>query len=118
VALSILVVDDDVMFRELMARVLTDWGYVVQQAGTVQDALSRAREVQPETALVDIGLPDGDGFELTRELCALPSGPRVVLISSDADAANEPAAIIAGASGFVAKGDLAARSLRALLEPR
>lgn len=115
-ALTILVVDDDPMFRRLMVRVLTEFGHVVQQAGGVQEALTRARELEPQTALVDIGLPDGDGFELTRELRALPGGPRVLLISSDADASNGPAAADAGASGFLAKGDLSVNNLRAFVE--
>ena len=54
---------------------------------------SRARlELRPDTALVDIGLPDGDGFVLAQQLRALPWPLRVVLISSDADRTNAPAA--------------------------
>ncbi len=62
---SVLVVDDDVTFREIVARMLTLAGYrVIGEAGTVAEALARAGELRPDAALVDIGLPDGDGFAL------------------------------------------------------
>ena len=114
---SVLVVDDDASFRDLAARVLTGWGHVVVgEAGSVEDALARAAELRPDTALVDIGLPDGDGFSLTQRLRALPWPLRVVLISSDADRANAPAARRAGACGFFAKDELSGRALRQLIE--
>jgi DNA-binding NarL/FixJ family response regulator len=116
-ARSVLVVDDDASFRRLALRVLTAWGYdVVGEAGTVAEAIERTSELRPETVLADIGLPDGDGFALTVVLLALPSPPRVVLISSDRDAANGPAATRAGASGFVPKDELPGSRLRRLIE--
>ena len=66
--------------------------------------------------VVDIGLPDGDGFSLTQQLRAMPWPPRVVLISSDSDRANEPAARRSGACGFVPKDELSDRALWQLLE--
>ena len=60
---SVLVVDDDASFRDLAPRVLAAWGYeVVGEAGSVEEALARAAELSPDAALVDIGLPDGDGL--------------------------------------------------------
>lgn len=114
---SVLVVDDDASFRDLAARVLTGWGHVViGEARSVQEALARAAELRPGTALVDIGLPDGDGFSLTQQLRAMPWPPRVVLISSDSDPANAPAARRAGACGFFPKGELSDRALRRLID--
>jgi CheY-like chemotaxis protein len=114
---SVLVVDDDASFRDLAARVLTGWGHVViGEAGSVEEALARAAELRPDTALVDIGLPDGDGFALTRQLRTLPRPPCVVLISVDADRASAPAARRAGACGFVPKDELSDRALRRLIE--
>ena len=90
-ARSVLVVDDDASFRDLAARVLSGWGLeVVGEAASVAEALDRAAELRPDVALVDIGLPDGDGFALTQRLRALPWPVRVVLISSDADRATAP----------------------------
>jgi len=117
VACSVLVVDDDPAFRELAARVLTGWDHlVVGEAGTVAEALQRASELRPDAALVDIGLPDGDGFALTDRLVRLPWALHVVLISADTDPATARAARRAGASGFVAKDELSGHALRHLLE--
>ena len=114
---SVLVVDDDASFRDLAARVLTSWGHVViGEAASIEEALACAAELRPDTALVDIGLPDGDGFSLTQQLRALPWPPRVVLISSDSDRANAPAARRAGACGFFPKDELSDRALRQLIE--
>ena len=101
-ARAVLIVDDDAAFRDLAARIVTSWGHVVVgHAGSVAEALACAAELMPDTALVDIGLPDGDGFALARQLAAMPGSVRVILISSDSDAANVPAARRAGACGFV-----------------
>lgn len=114
---SLLVVDDDAIFRRLIGEVLSGWGHtVVGEASGVQEALSRAIELRPEIALVDIGLPDGDGFSLARQLASMPWPLRVVLISTDADAASVPAAARAGASGFLPKDTLAGPALRRLIE--
>jgi CheY-like chemotaxis protein len=115
----VLVVDDDAAFRGLATRVLRGWGHmVIGEAGTVADAVRRAVELEPDVALVDVGLPDGDGFALTRRLVALPHPPRVVLVSVSADAAQQPAARRAGAVALLPKELLADTSLRLLLEGR
>jgi CheY-like chemotaxis protein len=119
VSCSVLVVDDDASFRDLAARVLRGWGHVViGEAGSVEEALACAVELRPDAALVDIGLPDGDGFALTERLRAMPRPPRVVLISSDSDRANAHAARRAGATGFLPKDELSGLELRLLIEGR
>jgi CheY-like chemotaxis protein len=112
----IIVVEDDPSFRRLVVRVLGSWGHeVAGEAATAAEALVRARDVAPDVVLVDIGLPDMDGFALTRELLALPAAPRVVLISTDADPANHQAARRAGAEAFVPKDQLVSAVLRSLV---
>ena len=119
VARSVLVVDDDATFRRIISRALADWGHVViGEAASVEEALVRAAELRPDTALVDIGLPDGDGFDLTRQLCAMPFCPRVVLISTDPDASSGAAASRAGAIGFLAKDELSRDTFGQLVEGR
>lgn len=103
-------------FRGLAARILHGWGYEVIEAGTVADAVASVVEHRPRTVLVDIGLPDGDGFGLTRRLVALPSPPRVVLISTDADAGNRSAAHRVGAVGFLPKDELLGGALPGLID--
>ena len=62
-----LVVDDDACFRGLAGRTLSSWGHaVVGEAGSVEEAFAAAPKLRPDTALVDIGLPDGDGFMLAQ----------------------------------------------------
>ena len=82
------------------------WGQVVEDGGWWLG----------NTVIVDIGLPDGDGFGLTEQLVALPSAPRVVLISTDADAGNGAAARRVGAVGFLPKDELLGGVLQRLLE--
>lgn len=107
----VLVVDDDRAFRGLTARIITALGLgEVVQAGTFASALEAAGRLEPVAALVDVGLPDGDGVELARRLAEAPWAPRVVLTSSDPDAATR-----AGAIPFVAKHDLVDVDLRLLL---
>jgi DNA-binding NarL/FixJ family response regulator len=119
VARTVLVVDDDPSFRVLAARILGGWGHeVVGEAATSADALDRAVELRPDVVLVDIGLPDGNGFALSERLRAMPGPPRVVLISSDADRANAAAALRAGACGFIPKRDLPGTAAQRLIEER
>ena len=116
-SLSVLVVDDDAIFRRLIGTILSGWGHtVVGEAAGVEEALARALELRPDIALVDIGLPDGDGFSLTQQLSAMPWSPRVVLISTDADAASVAATRRAGARGFLPKDKLSSAALRRLIE--
>jgi CheY-like chemotaxis protein len=116
VARSVLVVDDDAAVRGLIVRILRSRGHVVLgEAGSVADALARASELHPDVALVDIGLPDGDGFSLARQLLARAPQLRVVLFSSDADRTNEAAAERAGAVGFLPKDELSSPALQRLL---
>jgi len=114
---SVLVVDDDAGFRDLATRILTGWGHVViGEAGSVAEALAQATKLRPDTVLVDIGLPDGDGFSLTEQLVAMPWAVRVVLISSDADLTTVQAAQRAGADSFLPKDELSSAALRQLIE--
>ena len=79
---------------------------VVGEAESVAGALETARQVRPAAALVDVGLPDGDGFELARQLTALPWQPRVVLTSMHPNAGSSAEVRRSGALAFVHKGDL------------
>jgi CheY-like chemotaxis protein len=115
-AASVLLVDDDDAFRSLAVGMLRSAGHErVYEARTVADGLRAAAELQPDVALVDIGLPDGDGFQLAGEIAELAEVPRVVLISADANAADDAAAQRVGAIGFVAKQELEGARLRRLL---
>ena len=113
---SVVVIDDDEAFRRLASRLLAGLGLmVVAEAGTCGEAHVVLDELRPDAAQVDVGLPDGDGLVLARELAGRPWRPRVVLTSSDPDASSTGAARAAGAIGFVPKAELTNGSLRAML---
>jgi DNA-binding NarL/FixJ family response regulator len=104
---DVLVVDDDATFRALAMRLLARAGLTVAgEADSVRRAMEAAIELQPGAVLLDVGLPDGNGVTLARELVALPWKPRVLLTSSDADAATPAEVDRAGAAGFIAKDAL------------
>ena len=114
---SVLVVDDDAGFRDLASRILTSWGHaVIGEAGSVAEALAQATELRPDMVLVDVGLPDGDGFSLTEQRVAMPWAVHVVLISSEADRTTVQAAHRAGADRFLPKDELSSVALRQLIE--
>ncbi|MGC5224846.1 response regulator [Micromonospora sp. DT81.3] len=116
-AATVLIVDDDERFRDLARRMLTTWGYQPEsEAGTVTEALQRVAEMRPDVALVDIGLPDGTGLELSRVLAGAPWWVRVILVSSDSDATTTAEAAAAGARAFIPKTDLSGALLHSSLE--
>ncbi|MEA2385043.1 MAG: two-component system, NarL family, response regulator DevR [Solirubrobacteraceae bacterium] len=113
---GVLVVDDDELFRSLARRMLVAEGLVVVgEAESVATAMAAAHALRPDAVLVDVGLPDGDGLALARELTALPWRPRVVLTSTDPQAASERAIRAAGADAFVPKDELSNAPLERLL---
>jgi DNA-binding NarL/FixJ family response regulator len=117
VSRSVLLVDDDPEFRRLARSILdVDGLAVVGEAGTVATAIAAAHELRPDAALVDVGLPDGNGIDLAGVLTALPWRPSVVLTSTDPQAARDEDVRRVGARTFVAKDDLPDVPLRELLE--
>jgi DNA-binding NarL/FixJ family response regulator len=115
----VLIVDDDPSFQLGAARLLADRGYVVVAfAATLAEARTAYRRTEPDALLVDVQLPDGSGMTLADELRRTPSAPRVLLTSSDSDAAPRRLLEQCGAVGFVAKEDLAATDLTPYLRSR
>jgi DNA-binding NarL/FixJ family response regulator len=113
---SVLVVDDDPQFRRLAARMLVAVGLVVAgEAETAVAAVAAVGALRPDGVLVDVGLPDRDGISLAQELAALPWRPRVVLTSSDPDAAGPRDVQASGAAAFVPKEQLPNAALHRLL---
>jgi DNA-binding NarL/FixJ family response regulator len=109
----VLVVDDDPGFRVLAVKLLEKAGLdVAGEADTVRRALQAVNDLRPAGVLLDLGLPDGDGIDLAHELAALPWRPRVILTSSDADAASTTVARACGAAAFIAKDKLTDEVLR------
>jgi DNA-binding NarL/FixJ family response regulator len=109
---TVLLVDDDAGFRRMAAELLAGLGYaVVAQAADGAEALAESARTGPDAALVDVNLPDTDGFTLAKALTQRSSPLRVLLTSTDNDAATARAVAEAGAAGFVPKTDLAVTDL-------
>jgi DNA-binding NarL/FixJ family response regulator len=111
----VLIVDDHDGFRESARALLEAEGFTV--VGGVADgasALAAVQRLRPEVVLLDIQLPDVDGFAVARQLAAAPDPPRVVLISSRDAVAYGPCLDAAPACGFLAKRELSGASLAAL----
>jgi CheY-like chemotaxis protein len=79
----VLVVDDHVPYRRLVARLLRAEGFdVIGAVGTGREAVEQTRMAVPDVVLLDVLLPDFDGFEVARRIALLPARPVVVFISS------------------------------------
>ena len=113
VATTVLVVDDDPGFRRLAVRLLERAGlHASCEADTAKRAREVVRDLRPTFVLLDVSLPDGDGVALAEELTELPWSPRVVLISSDRDAASPARLDRSGAAAFISKDELTDIALR------
>lgn len=77
----ILVIEDDVDSRETMRLVLEGVGHRVDEAGDGQTGLEKLLALQPDIALIDVGLPDLDGYELVRAARARPEGRDLYLVA-------------------------------------
>lgn len=113
---TVLIVDDHPDFRASASSLLEAEGFDV--VGGVADgasALAAVERLRPEVVLLDVQLPDLDGFAVAERLAAAPDPPRVVLISSREAAAYGPRLDTAPARGFLAKRELSGASLAALV---
>ena len=109
----VLVVDDDPGFRRLAVRLLERAGlHATSEADTAKRARELVRDLRPAFVLLDVSLPDDDGVALAEELTQLPWRPRVVLISSDRDAASPARLDRSGAAAFISKDELTEIALR------
>ena len=116
VAHTVLIVDDHPSFRATARLLLEADGFTVAgEAATGTAALRAAAELEPDVVLLDVNLPDLDGFAVAERLTAGGGGPAVVLCSSR-DAADFGDRVgRSGARGFVAKADLSGEAVRELV---
>jgi DNA-binding response OmpR family regulator len=99
-AKRILVVDDERDVRSLVCHILVDQGYEVDQAVDGRDALEKIQARTPDLVVLDLMMPEVDGWQVLRELQGRATRPRVVVLSAFGDVKR---ATEAGAVGFLAK---------------
>jgi DNA-binding NarL/FixJ family response regulator len=116
VATTVVLVDDHAGFRMQARALLAAAGYdVVGEAADGSSALASTRALRPDVVVLDVHLPDIDGFEVARALHEDPDPPAIILISSR-EAADFGGRIgRSPANGFLTKSDLSARALATLL---
>jgi CheY-like chemotaxis protein len=112
----VVVVEDNAELREMLAGLLSMCGHEVQVAATGQEALEVVAATTPDVALVDIGLPDLDGFEVARRIRSAAAGRslQLVALTGHADGQDRGMAKAAGFDDYLVKPVEAARLLELL----
>ena len=101
----VLLVEDHAAFREALAKVL-EWevGFErVPQAGSLSEGLARAGVLDLDVAVVNLGLPDGDGTDLISQMRSTEPDVPVLALTLSQDPARHARALNAGAKGVITK---------------
>ncbi|HEX8645864.1 MAG TPA: response regulator transcription factor [Thermoleophilaceae bacterium] len=99
---TILVVEDERSIAEPLAAALDREGFATAIAGTVAEALEMAKQVEPDLVLLDLMLPDGSGYEVTRELRSGSSVP-IVMLTARGDESDRILGLELGADDYIVK---------------
>ena len=114
---GVLIVDDHAGFRTQARNVLEAEGFeVIGEAEDGDSGLAAARRLAPAVVLLDVQLPDIDGFELAKQLTSNGDAPAVVLVSSRELMDFGSLVTSSGARGFIPKNELSGARLRSLLD--
>ncbi len=113
---TVLIVDDHAGFRATARALLEAEGFeVVGEAEDGISALGAVAELHPDVVLLDVNLPDFDGFEVAARLKRNGNGPAIVLTSSRDASDFGPLVAQSGARGFVPKAELSGGALARLI---
>jgi CheY-like chemotaxis protein len=102
---TILLVEDNETIRQAFGVLLEESGYLVEHAQSGEEALAKARLRPPDLILMDLGLPDMSGIEVTRRLKADPTTRSTVIVALTGRAldTDQRACLEAGCAGYLAK---------------
>src|SRR4051812_47110006 len=115
-AMTVLVVDDHESFRRVAKLLLEFEGYdVVGEAEDGMSGIEAAQRLAPDMVLLDVQLPDIDGFDVAARLTANPGAPAVILTSSQDQDDFGMLIRRSGALGFIPKAEITGARLAALL---
>jgi two-component system, OmpR family, KDP operon response regulator KdpE len=115
------VIEDEPQIRRFVRAALEAQGWQVHEAGTLHQGLAEAGTRKPDLLILDLGLPDGDGVDLIRDVRAWSQVP-IVVLSARSDESDKITALDAGADDYLTKpfgvGELMARVRANLRRPR
>ncbi|MFC9491465.1 response regulator transcription factor, partial [Streptomyces hydrogenans] len=100
---TVLVVEDDASIRTLLSSALTAAGYAVMSAGTGQEAMFEAGSRRPDLIVLDVMLPDTDGFRVIRDLRAQGVYTPVLFLTARADVEDRIIGLSSGGDDYVTK---------------
>jgi len=115
---SVLVVDDDKVFCDRLARALSSRGFVARTAGSVAEAIAAIETAAPAFAVIDLRLGDGSGLDVIRALKSARPLARAIILTGYGAIATAVAAVRAGAVDYLPKPADADDVVRALLARR
>ena len=114
-------IEDEPQIRRFVRSALEAEGWQVHEADTLQRGLTETGTRKPDLLVLDLGLPDGDGLQLIRDVRGWSAVP-IIVLSARADEADKVAALDAGADDYLTKpfgvGELLARVRANLRRPR
>jgi two-component system phosphate regulon response regulator PhoB len=112
---NILLVEDDVMIRDLYRSALISSGYVVSPCGSAEELYIKLRTFRPDCVFLDIMLPGTSGLEILKELRTNPlhgcTKAKIVMLTNLAQRSVADNAISNGADGYVIKADILPKDL-------
>jgi two-component system, NtrC family, response regulator AtoC len=101
--LSVLVVDDELLIRKSLAKVMRARGYAVELASTGAEGLQKVTELRPQVMILDMRLPDTDGLSVLRQVREIDPLLQVIVITAFGDVTSAVDAMKLGACDFLRK---------------
>ena len=118
---TVVVIEDEPHIRRFVRAALEAEGWLVHEADTAKKGLTEAGTRKPDLLVLDLGLPDGNGLDVIRDVRGWSAVP-IIVLSARADEADKVAALDAGADDYLTKpfgvGELLARVRANLRRPR
>ena len=98
----ILVIEDEISIRRFLKMTLTDHGYAFREAENAHDGLRKVASERPDLVILDLGLPDGDGLDVTRQIREWSTVP-IIILSARGHEKDKVQALDCGADDYLTK---------------